>query len=735
MADNTGKEIAVPGSGDNSAPILSPSEAMVVQRNWDRYMYGKLKGHEQYIYDAREDEDAYLGRGLQWSEEDREYLESVGRPALEENHIFPAVNTAIGLQLQSRVDIAFRPAREGSSEKTAETLSKVGMQICDDVKFRWHETQVYSDGMIQQRGYFDFRMDFAENIQGDIACATLNPLHVIPDPDASSYDPREWADVTIVRYPTIDEIGQIFGQDKATQVFSFSGYNTMYGDDPDLDNKIGFGQDGSGIRGYESLVDEKGTSRVMVLDRQYRVFEMQQAIATPTGDVISTVGMSKQQIAYELNAGAFLAKRFLPRIRWSVTANGVCLHDNYSPYRTYTVVPYFPYFRRGRTRGMVDNALDPQRAANKLLSQIVHIVNTTANSGYFVPQGSLVNMTVDDLARRGAESGIVVVYDPTKGKPEKIQPNSLPLGHERIIDRSEYSIKSITGISDALQGLHGPEVSGEAIKTKQYMGQTQLGGPLDNLARTRHMCAEKFLELLQDFYTEERVIMVTDTTDISQIKYDPVKINEVTPEGEIINDFTVGKYSVVVTDQPTQATFQDNQFKQAMEMRKEGVNIPDSALIEMSSLTKKHEIAKKMSEATPASDPVAEAKARNIDADTQVKIAQKAKVENETANVGVDAMYSATQAAGVLATNPVLAPMADEIAKSAGLVDRNQAPMIPNIPGSSIPMQQGEMPVDMQSPSPAQALATDPSMAMNVPDSSGPDGMQAGIETPQIEGM
>ena len=67
----------------------------------------------------------------------------------------------------------------------------------------------------------------------------------------------------------------------------------------------------------------------------------------------------------------------------------------------------------------------------------------------------------------------------------------------------------------------------------------------------------------------------------------PLMINEATPEGRILNDLTAGKYDVVVSDRPAQATFNDNQFRQAMEMRESGIQIPDPAIVEMSSLSKK----------------------------------------------------------------------------------------------------------------------------------------------------
>ena len=722
------------------------SDIATVERNWQRFQYGKDRGHYDYISAARECEDMYLGAGLQWSETDKAYLNLIGRPAMEQNFIFPAVNTAKGLQLQSRVDIAFRPAKEGTSEETAEVMGKVVMQVCDDTKYRWHETQVFDDGMIQRRGFLELKMDFNTNVTGDITCESLNPLHVIPDPDASSYDPKSWADVIVLRWLTIDDIEHLYGKAKADQVNDTVGTSTRSDVDADLEDKEGFAQEG-GTASINEGTDERNVKRVLVIDRQARHLEMQQAYIYPSGDIITAIGMSPEQEAAARVNGAVKAKRYLSRIRWTVSTADVLLHDDWSPYRTYTVIPYFPYFRRGRTRGMVDNCISPQVAYNKLHSATVHILNGTANSGWVVEQSSLTNMTVQQLADYGSQTGVVVEYAKGSTAPVKIQPNRLPDGHDRLLDRNEVAIKSISGISDALQGLNGKEVSGVAINTKQYMGQTQMGGPLDNLGRTRHMASEKFLELVQDFYTARRVLMITDTSDIAQIRSEPLVINDVDEAGNVLNDLTIGEYSVVVTDQPTQATFMDNQFKQAMEMRDKGVAIPDSAIIEMSSLTKKHQIAKTIAEQVQQADPVEEAKADDLKAAAELKRANVGKVKNEMVNVGVDAQYSAVQTAGTLATNPLLAPLADQMLRSSGFVDQDAAPIIPSTPGMPIMPDAGGLPVDSAAQAlgglpidevqpPAAPMPMDPAaqLAASVPDTSGPDGLQAGIETPIIEG-
>ncbi len=704
------------------------SDIQTVRSNWERYQYGKDRGHIDFVDVGKLNEDYYLGGGLQWSDEDRAHLEAIGRPVIEKNYIFPAVNTAIGMQLESRVDISFKPRRDGATEDTATTLSKVVMQICDDVKYRWKESAVYADGMIQQRGFLDFRVDFNTNMQGDIACDELDPLDVIPDPDAQSYDPEKWQDVIVVKWLTIDDISQLYGQEKADEVDEVvAGMINSDLDDDHTDRSRFGGREDAVYR--DDYTDESGIKRVLVIDRQSRRLHNQKVLVYPAGDIVPAEDLSKKEIADKEELGAYLTRRMTSRIKWTVTTADVLLHDDWSPYRSYTVVPYFPYFRRGRTRGMVDNARSPQEFNNKLDSQILHILSTTANSGYFVEEDSLSNMETADLADVGAQTGVVIEYRKNSTKPEKIKPNQLPTGFDRIVERTEGAIKNITGISDAQQGLDSNERSGIALQSKQYQGQTQLGGPLDNLARTRHMSGLKLLELIQDFYTEERLIMITDKSDIANIRQVPVLINEATETGEIINDLTLGEYDVVITDQPTQATFQDNQFTQAMDMREKGIPIPDTSIIEMSSLTKKHDIARALAQAPDDVDPEAEAKADELAANADLKRAQTEKVKAETVGSGVDAQYAAMQAAGVITTMPDTAPLADQLLRSAGYIDRDDPPIIPEYDGpANVAMgNQEQAPMDLPP-------NTNPTTPVPVPDPASPmTGVTGGIETQVID--
>jgi hypothetical protein len=266
------------------------------------------------------------------------------------------------------------------------------------------------------------------------------------------------------------------------------------------------------------------------------------------------------------------------------------LFDDWSPYKTFTLVPYFPYWRRGKPFGMVRNLISPQEQLNKISSQELHIVNTTANSGWVVESGSLTGMTADDLEEHGAETGLVLEYNRGSQPPAKIPPNQIPTGLDRISQKAAANIKTISGISDAMLGTDSPEVSGIAIQAKQNRGVLMIQVPLDNLKKTRHYLAEKILELVQSYYTEERVIQITDEEDPYQPKV-PMPINQMTPEGRIINDLTLGEYEVVVNDSPARDNFDEVQFAEAIELRKVGVPIPNDLIVRYSHLAKKAEIA------------------------------------------------------------------------------------------------------------------------------------------------
>jgi hypothetical protein len=626
-------------------PKISPEkEEEITRTQWERYERARDNGHLEYVRMAKRCDEFY--RGDQWDYEDAMRLEDEGRPALTINTILPTVNTILGEQSTRRADIQFKP-RRGGIEETAHTLTKLYLQISESNKLDWVEQQVFSDGLIMDgRGYFDVRMDFSDHVEGEIRITAKDPLDILIDPDAKDADPKTWNEVFETRWMTLDEIEELYGKKCAERLLfvaengmsfgpdSVEYQETRYGDTENADEYFG-----AGVPGDEEYRNVKS---LRVVERQHKKLAHASFFVDPdTGDQRQCPDAWNERKCkkFAKDYNLTLISKMVRKVRWTVTCDKVVLHDDWSPYNDFTIVPFFAYFRRGRPFGVVRNLLSPQEQLNKIASQELHIVNTTANSGWMIESGSLVGMTADDLEEHGAETGLVLEYARGTNAPAKIQPNQVPTGLDRIAQKAQANIKAISGINDSMLGTDSAEVSGIAIQAKQNRGAIMIQVPLDNLRKTRQYLAEKILNLVQTFYTEQRVIQVTNEQDPLKSR-EPMVINQMTPEGQIINDLTLGEYDVVVATMPARDSFDETQFAEAIALRSAGVAIPDDAIVEYSHLAKKGELAKRIRVLTGQEPPTPEQ--AEILAIQQEASIQKLQLEIAAAEAQVRKLQSET---------------------------------------------------------------------------------------------
>jgi hypothetical protein len=295
----------------------------------------------------------------------------------------------------------------------------------------------------------------------------------------------------------------------------------------------------------------------------------------------------------------------------------------------------------------VESLLGPQELLNKVSSQELHVVNTTANSGWKVKRNALQNMSTAELEQRGAQTGLVLELDEI-ANAEKIQPNQTPSGLDRISYKAEEHIKTISGVSDYMQGFAREDVAAKSVTANKQSGQANLAKVMDNMNRTDFLLARAVLDLVQEFYTEQRLIYIT--TDRLLNTTEQMTVNEPTPEGTIVNDLTLGEYAVVVTNQPERDTFEETQFDQLVRLRTEvGVQVPDKFILQASRAKDKADIISEMESAgqTPEAQQQAALQMRALEAEvaaTEAEATQKgsdaqlkqAKAQKEIASIGAD---------------------------------------------------------------------------------------------------
>lgn len=628
-----------------------PVNRELADQVWSRFSQARDSGHDDYVRKADRC-DAFF-RGEQWSPADKQRLNAVRRPAMTVNKILPTILNVFGEQIFNRAEISFRP-RGAPNEEVATALTKVFKQISDNNQLDWRRSDMFADGVITSRGYLDVRMDYSDSVTGDVRITKVNPKNVIVDQDAEDYDPDTWSDVMVSKWFTADDIAVMYNPSDAELLRARDQAYFGYGYDSIDVNRDRFG--GENLPLFSDNYDLSPVLRnVRVIDRQHRKLDRQKHfVERETGEMRPVPeDFDRDRIAWFVEKFGFaVTTKLIRRIRWTVVADDVVLHDEWSPYEHFTIVPYFPVFRHGHTVGFVENLTGPQEILNKVLSQELHVVNTTANSGYKVKANSLANMTVEELEEKGAQTGLVIEVRDDIKDVEKITPNQVPQGLDRISYKAEESIKTISGVNDSMLGMDREDVAGKAIEKKKQSGATGLAAPMDNLTRTDWILARTVLSLVQDFYTQERIITITADTATSRLETIAVNQYDETA-GRIVNDLTLGEYDVVVTSVPHRETLEDSEFEQALSLRQMGVNIPDATLVQASRLRNKSEIIKQITgnQDSPEGQAAAALQRRGQEAEVS-------KTEGEAAQKHADAQLKQAKAAkeGVVAQKEAATP-------------------------------------------------------------------------------
>lgn len=521
-----------------------PINSELAQKTWFRYQYARDNGHSDFVKKANLCERFF--QGDQWETADIQALKEQMRPALTINKIISTISNVMGEQIYNRNEISFQPLN-GSPSETADALRKVFKQISANNQLDWRRSDMFADGIITSRGFLDVRMDFSDNIQGEVRIDNLNPKNVIIDPDGEEYDPDTWNEVITTKWVTVDDIATLYSKKDAELLRGREQSYFPYGYDSIDIYRDRFGI--SAIPAYASVPYSEFAPvmrNIRVIDRQHRVLDRQKHfIDTTTGDTRPVPeGWDRDRIALVVEKFKWgVISKMNKRIRWTVIADNVELHDDWSPYNHFTVVPYFPYFRRGRTIGLVENLVGPQELLNKVSSQELHVVNTTANSGWKVKTGALTNMSIEELEQQGAKTGLVLELNELDAA-EKITPNGTPQGLDRISYKAEEHIKTISGIGDSQMGQDREDVAAKAIQAKRQASSTNLAKPMDSLNRTDYLLARNILDLVQTYYTDERIITITNEHGAGETE--ETVVNQVQEDGSILNDLTLGEYKVVV---------------------------------------------------------------------------------------------------------------------------------------------------------------------------------------------
>lgn len=563
----------------------------IAREQYDNYRFCHDNGHDAWIQAAKTCFNFW--RGAQWEDKTLAQLRREGRPALTLNVIESLVRSMKGIQCALRNDVRFLPM-ESANAQAARVRDALWMHTQNRNQLDFLETDVYEKGLIMARAYYDVRMDYSKSLGGEIRIRAPRSQDVILDPSIDSYDTEDWPQVTTRRWVSYNDIKSMYGKDKAEAV-GLSEVPSWY-DYEDIFMAQQMGALPYYRYGVGTGVDLKHLRAHLLISRQYREMKRKELfVDTDTGDwseIPEDWEYNRVSRLLQAVPGLTTSKRDVNTIRWTVTCEDEVMHHEDSPYNHFTIVPYFPSFIDGVTMGAVEQLLDPQMLYNKITSSELHIISTTANSGYKVKTGSLKNMTIEELEQSGAKTGFVAELDDIANL-EKIQPNSTPQGHDRLSFKADQIMRSLSGVSNQSRGFAREDVAGEAIMSNQAASEINFAGWLSNLHRTKQMLARNCNDIWSNHYTDTRVIQINRGSAFMP-QMEETTINEPTPEGLVLNDITSGRFTTTLVPAPSRSTLGEADYKVLLELRKLGIAIPDVALVELSPAANKSQIIEAM---------------------------------------------------------------------------------------------------------------------------------------------
>ena len=566
-----------------NVPTQDPGKVLRMAERWQRAAMAQQKWAEG----AKVCVDFFEGR--QYTEDQIAALKKARRPYFKFNVIAPVVRLVLGYQRNNKTDITFEQSHDSiATEQVADSLNGVEKAIARGSDMEFVDGEVFLDGLISGRGWYDTRLNWESNDFGEAKTGSLDPFSVFPDPDADTYDLNESATyMQESKHVSIDEVEAAFGKKIADLARPWVMGQTPQGPvssimvNDEVTPLRYFGQREAGVDAYWDQFyalqgDFVDTYRktLRILNTQHKIREQRNVlIDLETGDTkVLPVDWPADKIAKvllfaeETGNPVVAQTRMVERIQWTTTLGDLILYDAPSFYERYTMTGYFPYFRRGMTRGMVDDLVDPQKDKNKSRNARIEIMSKTSNGGWKYHESSLTPTQKQNLKRFGSAPGFNLEWKGEK-EPMLVAPATPPMGYERVERQDDEDIKRISGINEAALGEIETVQSGRALEARQRQAVISVQMYMDNLRRSKRLVGINHLGIIQNYYAEPRIYRITGedgkrmAVAINQPQLDPI-----TGARRIVNQVTVGKYDAVVEEKPLSATLMQAQFEEMMQI-------------------------------------------------------------------------------------------------------------------------------------------------------------------------
>lgn len=546
---------------------------------------------------------------MQWDPEDAQILRDRGQMPLVFNEVSPMVDWLIGTERRTRVDWRVMPRTEDDVE-LADVKTKVMKFVADINRVQFVRSRAFADAIKAGVGWIDdgVRDDPTQDILYSKYEDWRNVLW-----DSASYehdlsDARylfrwRWVDedVALMMFPERQDVIRQAVEDSQHAAMSDWEEDTWYSAEELISgSKTGtLRASGSGM-----MVDAK-RRRVKLIEAQYR--KPAQAKIIADGPLKGT--FFNERDGALMNAlgqvGGSIIDKVVMRVHMAVMTESHLLGMGPSIFRhnRFSLTPVWCY-RRGRDRlpyGVIRRVRDIQQDLNKRASKALWMLNTNQ---IIADEGATDDWnTLRDEADR--PDGLLIKK---AGKELLIRRDTdAATGQIQMMTLDAQSIQKSAGVSQENMGRQTNAVSGEAIKARQLQGSVVTTEPFDNLRLSVQVSGEKQLSLVEQFYTEEKVVRLSGAK--GALEWVKLNVPEMQADGTVrfINDITASAADFIVSEADYAGTMRQVMFEALNQL---ATRLPPEVALRLmtiamdfSDLPNKDEVADQIRKLTGERDP------------------------------------------------------------------------------------------------------------------------------------
>lgn len=558
--------------------------------------------------------------GKQWKGEDVDTLARAGVKALTINKLRPIIKLMSGIERQSKSDFVAFP--EGDEDGlVADICTGLLKNVVKQSKAERKLSACFKRGIIGGMDFLEPYVDYTYDlVNGEMFLRNLNPMRVFFDPDCEEYDlsdgrflikfsPNVSREKLHEMFPTKSSVIEKLSSSRINiRELGGTSEHTQSRDYPSLDKATG---------GSDDIEREYGFD---LIDYQYKSVIKKYFVIDKELGVVQEVDSKEKGHEYiGLHPDAKLIEKSVPELRCAYLVGGEIIQDEvlwtYPKWKGWAIIPFFADWltipldkQELQIQGIVRNLKDLQEEYNKRRTQELRHLNSSVNSGMLVPKNSLSQQELAKAKEYGSSPAIVIEYDASVGKPEKIYPTPLSQGHAQLATENAQDLKEASGVNPDLLANSDTSQSGRAILLKQKQGLVMVQEYLDNYAETKRMVGRFLLTQLSEIFTIETAIRVLGDDFINKYQefkkptIDPLTgqpqldemgklVTEIDQEmvnkifnGVLNNSSELSKYDVTIGEGAYSETTKMANYLTLQDMLKSGIPIPPDVLIQESQI-------------------------------------------------------------------------------------------------------------------------------------------------------